>query len=277
MLQPAITSAIRVQIKEPTPKRLTDTQIEAVVLRGVPMLGLKIKEKDPSYFNERVSVTSNSNVFSFPTGCKTLDKVWDYSGRAITITGAANNGSGLIRITAASHSFADGAIVRIHDVTGCTEANGAWKIAYVSDSTFDLLGSTFANAYVSGGKVFQEKTDMVEIVKINMADQTNNNDYAYFLRKRQIIIDDVTYDSDIIIDYEGAASVLADIPDEYHEYLISWGVVNLMELKPDEKDYEEKIKNLNFHKAMMMNVLDDISRSFDTNSEPSRIRNVWND
>jgi len=50
-----------------------------------------------------------------------------------------------------------------------------------------------------------------------------------------------------------------------------------MELKPDEKDYEEKIKNLNFHKAMMMNVLDDISRSFDTNSEPSRIRNVWND
>ena len=277
MLQPAITSAIRSQIKEPTPKRLTDTQIEAVVLRGVPMLGLKIKEKDPSYFNERVSVTSNSNVFSFPTGCKTLDKVWDYSGRAITITGAANNGSGLIRITAASHSFADGAIVRIHDVTGCTEANGAWKIDYVSDSTFDLLGSTFANAYVSGGKVFQEKTDMVEIVKINMADQTNNNDYAYFLRKRQIIIDDVTYDSDIIIDYEGAASVLADIPDEYHEYLISWGVVNLMELKPDEKDYEEKIKNLNFHKAMMMNVLDDISRSFTTNSEPSHIRNVWND
>jgi len=277
MLQPAITSAIRSQIKEPTPKRLTDTQIEAVVLRGVPMLGLKIKEKDPSYFNERVSVTSNSNVFSFPIGCKTLDKVWDYSGRAITITGAANNGSGLIRITAASHSFADGAIVRIHDVTGCTEANGAWKIDYVSDSTFDLLGSTFANAYVSGGKVFQEKTDMVEIVKINMADQTNNNAYAYFLRKRQIIIDDVTYDSDIIIDYEGAASVLADIPDEYHEYLISWGVVNLMELKPDEKDYEEKIKNLNFHKAMMMNVLDDISRSFDTNSEPSRIRNVWND
>lgn len=241
------------------------------------MLGLKIKEKDPSYFNERVSVTSNSNVFSFPTGCKTLDKVWDYSGRAITITGAANNGSGLIRITAASHGFADGAIVRIHDVTGCTEANGAWKIDYVSDSTFDLLGSTFANAYVSGGKVFQEKTDMVEIVKINMADQSNNNDYAYFLRKRQIIIDDTAYDSDIIIDYEGAASTLADIPDEYHEYLISWGVVNLMELKPDEKDYEEKIKNLNFHKAMMMNVLNDIQRSFTTNSEPSHIRNVWND
>lgn len=277
MLQSAITSAIRVQIKEPTPKRLTDTQIEAVVLRGVPMLGLKIKEKDPTYYNERVSLTSNSNVFSFPTGCKTIAKVWDYSGRAISITGAANNGSGLVRITAASHSFADGAIVRIHDVAGCTEANGAWKIDYVTADTFDLLGSTFANAYTSGGKVFQEKTDMVEIVRINMADQSNNNDYAYFLRKRQIIIDDVSYDSDIIIDYEGAASVLADIPDEYHEYLISWGVVNLMELKPEEKDYEEKVKNLNFHKAMMMNVLNDIGRSFTSNSEPNHIRNVWND
>lgn len=277
MLQPAITSAIRTQIKEPTTRRLSDTQIETVVLRGAVMLGLKIKEKDPSYYNGRVSLTSNSNVFSFPTGCKTIAKVWDYSGRAITITGAADNGSGLIRITAADHGFADGAIIIQHDILGCTEANGAWKIDYIDENTYDLLGSAFANTYTSGGKAFQEKTDMVEIVKINMADQSNNNDYAYFLRKRQIIIDDVTYDSDIIIDYEGAASTLADIPDEYQEYLISWGVVNLMVLKPEEPDYDEKIKNLNFHKAMMMNIINDIGRSFDSDSEPSYIRNVWND
>ena len=277
MLQPAITSAIRSNIKRPISSGLTDTQIEAVVLRGAVMLGLKIKEKDPTYYNERVSLTSNSNVFSFPTGCKTIAKVWDYSGRAISVSGAADSGSGLIRITAISHSFADGAIVRIHDVGGCTEANGAWKIDYITADTFDLLGSTFTHAFSSAGKVFQEKTDMVEIGKINMADQSNNNDYAYFLRKRQIIIDDITYDSDIIIDYEGAASALVDIPDEYHEYLISWGVVNLIELKPDEKDYDEKVKNLQFHKAMMMNVLNDIGRSFTSDSEPNHIRNVWND
>ena len=277
MLQASINTAVRKAINEPTSRRVTDTHIETATLRGVTMLGLKIKEKDPSYYNERVSLTSNSNVFSFPSGCKTLAQVWDYNGTARTVSGAADNGSGLIRMTVSSHGYADEAIITQHDIAGCTEANGTWKIDYVDANTYDLLGSTFSNAYTSGGKAFQEKSDMVEIQRINMSEQSNENPYKYYLRKRQIIVDDTAYTSDIIIDYEGAASVLADIPDEYHEYLVSWCVVNLVEINPGDKDYDEKIKTISLHKSIMMTVLDDISRSFDTNSEPAYIRNVWDD
>jgi hypothetical protein len=73
--------------------------------------------------------------------------------RQATITGAANNGSGLIRITAANHRFTGFPNkVDISGVVGTTEANAVgWTITVISANTFDLVGSTFSNAYVSGG------------------------------------------------------------------------------------------------------------------------------
>lgn len=71
----------------------------------------------------------------------------------VAITAAANNGSGLIRITAASHGFETGCRVKIGFVVGTTEANSIYTVTKITDNTFDLQGSTFANAYVSGGLV----------------------------------------------------------------------------------------------------------------------------
>jgi hypothetical protein len=68
-----------------------------------------------------------------------------------TITGAADNGSGLVRITSAAHLLNEGDYVHIASVTGTTEANGDWKIINVAANTFDLAGSVFANAYSAGG------------------------------------------------------------------------------------------------------------------------------
>lgn len=68
-----------------------------------------------------------------------------------TITGAADNGSGLIRITATSHGFSNGDRVAICGVVGTTEANGVWYIEGVATNTFDLTSSTFTNSYTSGG------------------------------------------------------------------------------------------------------------------------------
>jgi hypothetical protein len=71
-----------------------------------------------------------------------------------TITGAANNGSGAIRITVGSTSgWTTGDQKTIASVGGTTEANGTWTITVVSGTTFDLDGSTFTNAYTSGGYV----------------------------------------------------------------------------------------------------------------------------
>jgi hypothetical protein len=73
-------------------------------------------------------------------------------GLVKAITGAANNGSGLIRITATAHSFRDEDRVTITGVVGTTEANASnWRVQLVSANTFDLKNSTFTNAYSSGG------------------------------------------------------------------------------------------------------------------------------
>lgn len=54
------------------------------------------------------------------------------------ITAAADNGSGLIRVTAAAHGLVDGDIVFITGVLGTTEANGRFYVDVNSSSTFDL-------------------------------------------------------------------------------------------------------------------------------------------
>jgi len=75
-------------------------------------------------------------------------------GGAITVSGAADNGSGLIRLTVASTTgMTTGDRRAVAGVTGTTEANGAWTITVVDGTHIDLQGSTFVNAYVSGGTV----------------------------------------------------------------------------------------------------------------------------
>lgn len=68
-----------------------------------------------------------------------------------TISGAADNGSGLIRITATGHGYSTSNVVYIDEVVGTVEAKGKWTITVIDADTFDLQGSTFANAYTSGG------------------------------------------------------------------------------------------------------------------------------
>lgn len=73
-----------------------------------------------------------------------------------TITGCADNGGGLIQVTSNGHGFANDDLVSIYGVVGTTEANNTasnptWVVANQAVNTFDLAGSTFTNAYTSGG------------------------------------------------------------------------------------------------------------------------------
>ncbi len=70
----------------------------------------------------------------------------------VVITGAADNGSGLIRLTLTSSSgFTTGDTVNITEVSGTTEANGEWVSNLIDSTTIDLQDSTFVNTYISGG------------------------------------------------------------------------------------------------------------------------------
>jgi hypothetical protein len=73
---------------------------------------------------------------------------------ALTVSTAANNGSGLIRLTISSTStLATGNEVNVANLGGTTEANGSWIITVIDGSNIDLQGSTFTNAYGNGGTV----------------------------------------------------------------------------------------------------------------------------
>jgi hypothetical protein len=73
---------------------------------------------------------------------------------AMAVTGAANNGAGLIRIAVASTAALFGrTYISISGVTGTTEANGNWFFTTIDGTHIDLTGSAFVHAYVSGGTI----------------------------------------------------------------------------------------------------------------------------
>lgn len=78
-----------------------------------------------------------------------LGAQWD----ALDVTGAADNGSGLIRLTVAAHGLTTGDSVIVGDVGGVPNATGTWLVTVIDPNTIDLQGSGFGGAYTSGGWV----------------------------------------------------------------------------------------------------------------------------
>ena len=75
-------------------------------------------------------------------------RIFDLNG---TVSAMANNGAGLIRVTDVAHGLSTGNYVYISGTVGTDEANGEWVVTVIDPDTFDLQGSTFTNAYTSGG------------------------------------------------------------------------------------------------------------------------------
>src|SRR3989338_1178861 len=88
------------------------------------------------------------------TGCDIEANTLDCGSNAstsFTVTGAVDNGTGLVRLTIGAHSLKRRQMVKVSGVTGTTEANGVWEILPASGTEIDLLRSAFVNAYVAGG------------------------------------------------------------------------------------------------------------------------------
>jgi hypothetical protein len=258
--------------------KLSSSDISAVLLRGVTVLGMMIKQVDPSYFLVRKSLTSLTHVFTKPTDCLRIEKIWDLGTNAGTVTGAADNGSGLVRMTVSSHGFSDDDIVTQHDIAGTTEANGIFKITYVDDDTYDLQGSTFANTYTSGGYAFKPPASPLEIKKTVLPETNLESDLQWYPRGGSIIVDDKTFTNDILIDYQAATDDVTDIPSEYHEGLVAFGVINLIRMpKQDSPDYGDFVESKNYHQAMYAMVAEQIEMGLKASSEPTQMRNIWDE
>ncbi len=287
MDQAQITKWTRRGIREFKPDRVSDTEIENMTLEGVTHFGLLLKSLDPSLFRtEKVLQASAAGyIFDKPSGCLTIEKLWDLETNALTITGAANNGSGLIRITTDDdHGFEDGEVVTVQDVGGCTEANDVWVIEYDEDTmaadTFDLVGSTFANAYASGGICFKRPQSPSPIKRINVEKATHSGVDEWYPRGTKIIHDNGSFSNDIICLYIKSPSAITDIPAEYHIGLVAFNVTNLISIpprlragQPDDNvlDIQDKMASLRKHQAMQKETEEKMRESHQVSHEPVQI------
>jgi hypothetical protein len=98
-----------------------------------------------------------------PNNIDLQDSVFDglYTGggtvdRLLHVTGAVNNGSGLIRLTTlVAHQYESGDTVDVQNVGGVPNATGQWVIEVFDATHCDLTGSTFAGGYSGGGTVLR--------------------------------------------------------------------------------------------------------------------------
>ena len=100
---------------------------------------------DGPYLVENTTTTTMTPSAATGTGITVT------AGPLGAITNCVDNGAGLIRVTDAAHGYSDGIYLHIANVTGTTEANGDWFIHKIDANTYDLIGSTFVNAYAANG------------------------------------------------------------------------------------------------------------------------------
>lgn len=101
-----------------------------------------------------VTAVSGQYLASMARPGLTLEGLDAIAPGALVITGAADNGVGLIRITVAdTSSLTTGDVKTLSSVGGVPNANGTWTITVISGTTFDLDASTFAGTYTSGGTI----------------------------------------------------------------------------------------------------------------------------
>ena len=282
MDQTAITKLTRRGIREFKPKEVSDDEIEVMTLQGVNILGMQIKDLDSSFYNKRSSVSSNTHVFTKPTDCESILRIWDMRTNALTISGAADNGAGLVRLTtSAAHGLADDAIIFVHGVGGTTEANGTWQISYdsttMATTEFDLVGSTFANTFSSAGYAFQDVNYAYRIDKKNLRDANLSSKLRWYPRANEIVIDDDTFTNDIIIDYVKTPSAITDIPAVYHLGLVAFNVIMLIRI-PEQTDnsFADFTASYQTNANLLETIRKEIDKTFKVSTEPNEIAEGMN-
>ncbi|MCQ4163093.1 hypothetical protein NON00_24705, partial [Roseomonas sp. GC11] len=67
------------------------------------------------------------------------------------ISAVADNGAGAIRLTRSSHGLTTGEVVTVENVAGVPGANGVFAVTVIDTANIDLIGTSFAGAYVNTG------------------------------------------------------------------------------------------------------------------------------
>ncbi|HWR49927.1 MAG TPA: hypothetical protein VN428_02400 [Bryobacteraceae bacterium] len=98
-----------------------------------------------------VTVVDANHIDLDESGFAGLYTSGGWVSRLLHVTGAVNNGSGLVRLTVTAHGYESGDKANVQNVGGVPAATGQWTVTVVDANTLDLDGSAFAGAYTSGG------------------------------------------------------------------------------------------------------------------------------
>lgn len=243
MTDSEITQRIRLMVMEERARKLAPEDISGAKADAINFLADLLISASPEYFEKKVSLQAketNVHLFELPSDCISLKKVWDYDGNAGTVTGAADNGSGAIRLTVVAHGFSDEDIVTVHDVEGTTEANGTWQIDYIGADTFDLVGSVYAAAWTSGGKVFKECDDTYKYPLDRTSSKFQNaaDETHYYMKEDDIVVDDPEFENDLIILYRYMPSALSEIPARMHFGIWAYGTIALIHVPAPQVQFD---------------------------------------
>lgn len=104
------------------------------------------------YLSDSSDTTRLRNIHF--NGYLTIHQNWILTSYAVS--GAVNNGSGLIRLTVTGHPFVTGDSVPVANVGGITVATGRWVVTKIDANTIDLQSSSFSGSYTSGGTAYAD-------------------------------------------------------------------------------------------------------------------------
>ena len=197
MTESEIITEIRRLIRETSPVSVSNTDISAVIRRGVAMMGMLIKESAPSYHTRKAVLVSDSHVFTLPSDCLSIRNVWDSGTTATAITDATN--ASPIQITAGTHGLSDGDTVLVSGVVGNTAANGIWASGAVDDDNVTLTGSVGNAAYESGGYVIKLLQSATKITRKSPGNASLTDRYSWCPQNQKLVVDWLDISNDLII------------------------------------------------------------------------------
>ena len=280
MTEAEIKRLIRRGIREPKPKVVDDADLTATISDAINIMGQRILANEPDFYKKRISISSDSNIFLLPAACDRILRVWDLGDNALSVSTTSAAGSGAVIITTtAVHGLTTGDIVTINDVTGTTEANGTWHVTVVDTTNFTLTGSTYANAFVSGGKCFKEETNFTPVIRIDSKEVSGTNTYKWYSHGinatyKAIAIDDPDYTYDIIVDYRYVPATVTEIPAKLHFGIVSYGVIDLLTVpSSDNKNYRD-LKNSYDRHSRLWQLAYEMTDNFGISKESTNISDV---
>ena len=169
------------------------TAIDATTVQGAAVLKWFAPARDEALA---------AHAWNFATTRYRLTLTWTlFVGAAL-----ANNGVGLIRITATAHGLSTGNRVHVQLVQGVANANGTWYVTVIDANTFDLQNSVFAGTYTSGtgswilaplfgwDYQFALPSNIIRVNRINGLEGNEEDSIPYEIEGAVLMCDDTELD-----------------------------------------------------------------------------------